>query len=211
MFKKLNKVILCLTLSDSFTWGPLVIISNLAGLYLAENLGQDIVSFIGIGTGIYFFTRAAFQMPIGYITDKLKDDKDEIILLTFGIVLMGLPYLFYPSITKPFHYFILQFVLGLGVSMNLPSWRKLFALNLKQGNEGFQYGFYETILSISTAIFSASIGYIANFGDIYFDLTMRVVGILMMLAGIWSLLIFSVKDRKSNGGEETIAVEKVTK
>ena len=53
MFKKLNKVILCLTLSDSFTWGPLVIISNLAGLYLAENLGQDIVSFIGIGTGIY--------------------------------------------------------------------------------------------------------------------------------------------------------------
>ena len=212
MFKNFNKVILLLTLSDTFTWGPFIIIANLAGLYLAGRLGQDTVSFVGIGTGIYFLTRALFQMPIGYLTDKLEDDKDEIILLTLGVVLMGLPFLFYPMITEPYHYFVLQFIFGVGVSFNLPNWRKLFALNLDQGKEGFQYGFYETVISISTAIFSALVGYVANLGDFYFDLTMRGVGILMMLAGIWVLLLFTVKNRKSNGGRvAVVAVDKVAK
>ena len=212
MFKNFNKVILYLTLSDTFTWGPFIIIANLAGLYLATRLGQDTVSFVGIGTGIYFLTRALFQMPIGYLTDKLEDDKDEIVLLTLGVVLMGLPFLFYPAITEPYHYFVLQFIFGIGVSFNLPNWRKLFALNLDSGKEGFQYGFYETVISISTAIFSALVGYIANLGDFYFDLAMRGVGILMMFAGIWVLLLFTVKNRKSNGGRAAIiAVDKVAK
>jgi MFS family permease len=211
MFKNLNKVILYLTLSDSFVWGPFIIIANLTSLYLSTKLGTDTASFVGIGTGIYFLTRALFQMPIGLLTDKIENDKDEIILLFLGIVLMGVPFLFYPMITEPFQYYILQFIFGIGVSFNLPNWRKLFALNLDQGKEGFQYGFYETIISISTAIFSVLIGFVANLGDTYFDWAMRGVAILMMLAGLWALLILKVKDRKSNNGHVIIPVEKVAK
>ncbi len=211
MFKNFNKVILYLTLSDTFVWGPFIIIANLASLYLAPRLGADTVSFIGIGTGIYFLTRALFQMPIGMLTDKIENDKDEIILLFLGMVLMGIPFLFYPMITKPFQYYVLQFIFGLGVSFNLPNWRKLFALNLDKGKEGFQYGFYETVISISTAIFSGLIGYIANLGDIYFDWAMRGVAMLMMLAGVWVLLILKVKNRKSHNGHVIIPVEKVAK
>lgn len=212
MFKKnLNNVILFLTLSDTFVWGPFIIIANLASLYLSTRLGADTVSFVGIGTGIYFLTRAALQMPIGMLTDKIKNDKDEIVLLFLGIVLMGLPFLFYPVITQPYHYYVLQFIFGIGVSFNLPNWRKLFALNLDAGKEGFQYGFYETIISIATAVFSALIGYVANLGDVYFDWAMRGVAILMMLAGVWALLILTVKERKSNNGAVIIPVEKVAK
>jgi MFS family permease len=211
MFKNLNNVILYLTLSDSFVWGPFIIIANLTSLYLSTKLGTDTASFVGIGTGIYFLTRALFQMPIGLLTDKIENDKDEIILLFLGIVLMGVPFLFYPMITEPFQYYILQFIFGIGVSFNLPNWRKLFALNLDQGKEGFQYGFYETIISISTAIFSVLIGFVANLGDTYFDWAMRGVAILMMLAGLWALLILKVKDRKSNNGHVIIPVEKVAK
>ena len=211
MFKNFNKVILYLTLSDSFVWGPFIIIANLAALYLSPKLGVDTVSFVGIGTGIYFLTRALFQMPIGMLTDKIENDRDEIILLFLGMVLMGIPFLFYPMITEPFQYYVLQFIFGIGVSFNLPNWRKLFALNLDRGKEGFQYGFYETVISLSTAIFSALIGYIANLGDIYFDWAMRGVAILMMLAGVWVLLILSVKNRKSHNGHVIIPVEKVAK
>jgi len=211
MFKHINKVILYLTLSDTFVWGPFIIVANLSSLYLSTKLGADTVSFIGIGTGIYFITRAIFQMPIGMLTDKIENDKDEIILLFLGIVLMGLPFFFYPLITEPFQYYVLQFIFGIGVSFNLPNWRKLFALNLDQGKEGFQYGFYEAIISISTAIFSVLIGFVANLGDIYFDWAMRGVGGLMVLAGIWALLILRLKDRKSNNGHVIIPVEKIAK
>jgi MFS family permease len=124
---------------------------------------------------------------------------------------MGLPFFFYPIITQPFQYYILQFIFGIGVSFNLPNWRKLFALNLDQGKEGFQYGFYEAIISISTALFSALIGFVANLGDIYFDWAMRGVGSLMVLAGIWALMILRVKKRKSNNGHVIIPVEKIVK
>lgn len=211
MLKKLNKVILLLTLSDTFTWGPFIIIANLSSIYLADKLGQDTVSFVGVGTSIYFLTRATLQIPIGYLTDKLDNDKDEIILLSLGIILMGLPFLFYPIITQPHHYYILQFIFGLGVSLNLPNWRKLFALNLDQGKEGSLYGFYETIISISTAVFSTLVGFVANLGDMYFDYVMTGVGILMISSFIWVLLIFKIKIRKSNGVDSVVAIDKVAK
>lgn len=211
MLKKFNKVILLLTLSDTFTWGPFIIIANLSGLYLSTKLGADTVSFIGIGTGVYFLTRAAFQMPIGLLTDKIDNDKDEIILLLLGIILMGIPFLFYPLITEPFQYFVLQFIFGLGVSFNLPNWRKLFAINLDKGKEGFLYGFYETVISISTALFSALIGFVANLGDIYFDIVMRSVGIIMIISSICVLFILKVKERKSHIPDQTVSLEEVAK
>jgi MFS family permease len=150
-------------------------------------------------------------MPIGHLTDKLENDKDEIILLVLGIVLMGIPFLFYPLISQAFQYYVLQFIFGLGVSFNLPNWRKLFALNLDKGQEGFQYGFYETVISISTALFSALIGFVANLGDIYFDWAMRGVGVVMILASVWVVLLLKVKNRKSNGEIVVVPVDKVAK
>ena len=211
MLKKFNKVILLLTLSDTFTWGPFIIIANLSGLYLSTKLGADTVSFVGIGTGVYFLTRAAFQIPIGLLTDKIDNDKDEIILLLLGIILMGIPFLFYPLITEPFQYFVLQFIFGIGVSFNLPNWRKLFAINLDKGKEGFLYGFYETVISISTALFSALIGFVANLGDMYFDIVMRTVGIIMIISSICVLFILKVKERKSHIVDKTISLEEVAK
>ena len=110
--KRPNKVVMLLTLSDMLSWGPFLIISALSGIYLSDKLGVDAVKFVGIGTSIYFFTRAILQIPMGYLTDKIESDKDEILLLAAGTILMGLPYTFYPHITEPWHYYLLQFVFG---------------------------------------------------------------------------------------------------
>lgn len=196
--KNFNKVVILLTLADVFSWGPYFVISTLAGIYLAGKLGANAIEFIGVGTAIYYFTRALTQIPIGYITDKIKKDKDEIFLLIAGIILMGIPYTLYPLITQPFHFYLLQFIFGLGASLNLSTWRKLFAMNIDSGREGKQYGFYETIVSLSTVVLSAVIGLIANLGDVYFDLVMICSGILMMAGSIWVVLIFKAKKRKTN-------------
>jgi len=194
---KINKVVLLLTLSDIFTWGSFLVISSLSGIYLAERLGGNTVEFIGLGTGIYFVTRAIFQIPIGLLTDKFERDHDEIIVLAIGSILAGVPYLFYPLITQSWHYFILQFVFGIGVSLNLVTWRKLFTLNVNEGEEGKEYAFYGSAVSAVTAVISVILGIIANMGDKYFDTVMMVSGIIMILACIWILLIYKVQNRKS--------------
>lgn len=194
---KINKVVIYLSLSDVFTWGPYTIISMLTGLYLASKLGENVVQFVGIGTSIYFFTRALFQLPIGILTDRYKHDKDEILILFVGVLLMGFPFLLYPYIQNQYQYFFLQFIFGLGVSLNLTNWRKLFALNVDAGREGRQYSMYEIIMSVSTALICILGGYIANMGDIYFDTVISVAGVIIMLGGIWSIMIYRYEGRKS--------------
>ncbi len=193
-----NRVILYLSLSDVFSWGSFTVISILSGIYLSDKLGIDTLKFLGIGTSIYFFTRASFQIPIGLITDKYKKDRDEILILFVGVLLMGLPYIFYPYIETPFQYYILQFIFGLGVSLNVTNWRKLFALNIDGGKEGIQYGIYELIMSVCAGLLSILAGTIANMGDLYFDTVISVAGVLIMLGSVWIILIYKYEERKSN-------------
>ena len=195
--KRLNKVVIYLTLSDVFTWGTFMILSALTGLYLAQKLGQNAIQFVGIGTAIYFLTRAIFQIPLGRITDKYKNDKDEILILFVGILLMGVPFIFYPYISLPIHFYLLQFVFGIGVAFNVTNWRKLFALNVDGGREGRQYALYETIVSACTAVLSIVGGIIANLGSIYFDMVISFAGVVIMLGSIWVVLIYRYEERKS--------------
>jgi len=194
-----NRIVIYLSLSDVFSWGAFTVISILSGIYLSDKLGVDTLKFLGIGTSIYFFTRAAFQIPIGLVTDKYKNDRDEILILFVGVLLMGLPYIFYPYIEAPYQYYILQFIFGLGVSLNVTNWRKLFALNIDGGKEGIQYGIYDLIMSVCAGLLSILAGTIANMGDLYFDTVISLAGVFIMLGSIWVILIYKYEERKSNG------------
>lgn len=191
----LNRVIWLLTLSDIFTWGVYMIIAGFVGLYLSQKLGFNPVEILGIGTAVFYFAKGTFQIPVGIITDRIKHDKDEILFLLIGNILMGMPYFFFPSIQSPLGYYILQFIIGLGAAMNLVNWRKIFASNLQKGNEGVDYGVYDTIMSYSMIFFSVLAGLTANLGESYFDLVMISVGSLMILSGVWVSMIFTTKRR----------------
>ena len=195
--EKINKIVIYLTMSDVFSWGTYTVINAFTGLYLSQKLDKNAIQFVAIGTSIYFFTRAIFQLPIGKLTDKLKGDKDEILLLILGILLMGVPFLFYSQISAPIHYFILQFVFGFGTALNITTWRKLFSLNIDEGKEGTQYAVYETIMSALTGVLGIIGGTIASLGESYFDKVIAGAGIIIILSSIWPLFIYKNKDRKS--------------
>lgn len=193
----MNRVIWLLTISDIFTWGVYLIISGFVGLYLSEKLKYDPIEVLGLGTAIFYIGKGLFQIPIGIVTDKIQKDKDDILFLICGNLLMGTPYLFFPLISQSWHYFILQFLIGLGGAMNLVNWRKIFARNLDEGKEGLDYAVYDTIMSFVMIFFSVLAGFIANKGQNYFDLIMFVVGIFMLLSTFSVVGIYFTKNRKT--------------
>jgi MFS family permease len=195
--KSFNRVALLLTLADVFTWAPLFIVSALSGIYLSDKLGKNTIEFVGIGMGISYITRAIFQLPVGQLTDKLKNDRDEIYILALGVTLAGLSFTLYPLINETWHYYVLQFLFGLGISLDIVNWRKLFAINVTKGMEGKEYAVYDTSVSTATAIFAVISGIVANLGDQYFDFVMLGAGVLMMMSSIWILKIPQVKERQS--------------
>lgn len=195
-----NKVIWLLTFSDIFTWGSYYVMSSLAGLYFADEFGLDVVRVIGIGNGLYFLARALFQIPVGKFTDGIKSDKDEIWILFIAGFVGGIPFLFYPWVESEYSYYLLQLVFGVGSSMNLNTWRKLFAKNVDKDKEGWEYGFYETVMSIASAILIIAGGVIANISTEYFDVVMVLVGIGVILGGICGGGIRFIKNRKTDLG-----------
>jgi MFS family permease len=193
---QINKVILYLTTSDIFTWALMAVIQGFAGLYLAQKLDSDVIKIIGFGTGIFSFANALFQIPVGLVIDKIKKDRDDILVLFTGNLFMGMPFIFFPLINSEYVYYFLQFIVGMGTAMNLVSWRKLFAKNLDKGREGLNYAVYETIIGVSIGIFSLAAGLIANVSEEYFDAVIVAIGIIMMTSGLWVLLILGVDNRK---------------
>ncbi len=192
----INKVIMYLTLSDVFTWGVYVIVSAFTGLYLQTKLQMDVVEIVGIGAACFYIARVLFQIPIGLISDSLKRDRDEIVFLMLGNLLMGLPLLLYSNIDTPVYFYILQFFIGIGASMNLVNWRKLFAANLEDGKSGSAYAVYDTIISLSIAIVGILGGQIASLGESSFNLVIAMTGVVMILSATWPALIF-LANRKS--------------
>ncbi|MEP7103979.1 MAG: MFS transporter [Candidatus Dojkabacteria bacterium] len=193
----LNKVVWLLTLSDIFTWGLSLVINGFIGLYLAQRFGIDAIQMVGIGTAFFYGARVITQIPIGIISDKIKKDKDDITFLFFGNLLMGVPYLFFPSISSPLMFYFLQFIIGFGGAMNLVNWRKLFAANLQSQKEGLSYATYDSVMSFAMLIFSIFAGVLAGIGKDYFDLVMILVGLLTVSSGLWAILIFFDNKRKS--------------
>lgn len=193
----INRVIWFLTLSDIFTWGLYFTVNSIVGIYLEQKLGGRAIEYIGIGMAIYYLAKGGLQIPIGILTDKIKRDKDDIVFLLLGNILMGLPFFFYPLLESPIPYFFLQFIMGAGAAMNLVNWRKLFAANLDKGKEGYDYAVYDSILSIATAGFSILAGYVASISQTYFDIVIIGIGALMLFSGVWVIAIYFVNNRKS--------------
>lgn len=192
----INKVIMYLTLSDVFTWGMYVIVSAFTGLYLQTKLDMDVVEIVGIGAACFYIARVLFQIPIGLLTDSIKKDRDEIIFLMMGNLLMGVPLLLYPLIHTAVFFYFLQFVIGIGASMNLVNWRKLFAANLDDGKSGRAYAVYDTITSLSIAILGILGGQLAGLNQSSFNGVIYFAGVVMIISSLWPGLIF-LGDRKS--------------
>lgn len=193
----ITKVIMYLTLSDIFTWGLYTVVNVFVGLYLEDKFNGNALQYIGIGISILFISKAISQIPIGIITDRIQTYKDDILVLFLGNALMAVPFFFYPVVTTPIFYYFLQMILGIGMSMNLVSWRKTFAENLEPGKEGISYAVYDTITSLAVTLFGIIIGYVANLGNIYFELMLVVIGLCMLSSGFWIKKMYFVLEYKN--------------
>ncbi|MCA9381473.1 MFS transporter [Candidatus Dojkabacteria bacterium] len=196
-FPKVNKVIVYLTTSDVFNWALMAVMNGFVGLYLATKLETDVIRIVGIGYGILSLSQGLVQIPTGYFIDRTKSDRDDIFMLLFGDILMGAPFLLYPTITSEYHFFMLQFIIGFGAGINLVSWRKMFAKNLDKDKEGMEYGMYETIMAFCIAFFSLVAGIIANISETYFDIVMAGIGVIMLSSGLWAILLLKLEKEKN--------------
>src|SRR3989344_3306335 len=152
-----NKIIRLLLLSD--VWANLAA-GMLIPIYaiFVETIGGDILdaswayfSFM-ISSGLVIFLVSKWE-------DRMKH-KEKLVVL--GGMLASLGYLQYIFVHNQIGLIITQVVLGLSVSIRTPSYDALYSVHLDKNKEASEWGSWESMYFIVTAIAALLGGYVAS-------------------------------------------------
>lgn len=188
-----NSIVRILTFSDVFLWGGYYMMSALVAIYLEQKIQMNEIETISVGFSIYLVSRSLAQIPIAEILDKHRSYIDETWAIMLSCVIGGICIISYIFITQPWHLYLIQFVFGIAVALNLPAWRKTMAKFIDKGYEALEYSLYDIINSLFVAVLTAIGGYIVqSYGG--FEALFIVAGSIAILGSI--VTMFLLRNRR---------------
>lgn len=183
-FANINPIVRFFTISDALLTAALGLFGPIFAVYLSGNLNvESPLEIIGIGTSIYLFTRSVGQIPLAYMIDKIKGERDDFYLLLIGNTVFIIVPLLYMLISTPWHLFVIQFVYGLGAALTYPTWSAVFTRHIDEGKEGIAWGIYQTMSDMAGAIAAPIGGFVAAFYG--FDAVMIMASGLALLSSFF--------------------------
>lgn len=186
---KINIIIKILILSDFLIFAAYQLFTPIFAIFISEKISADL-EVIGIATGIFLFSKALFEMPVGIMIDKSKSENDDLLAAIVGTVLVGIVYFSYNFISSISQLYVLQGFLGLGGAIAYPGWYTIFTRHIDKGKEGFEWSLYDVLLGIGMAASAALGGFIA---DKYSFQVLFILVAMVTFSG--ALLLFLIKDR----------------
>jgi len=152
----INKVIRVLILSDFFLFFGVGLLTPIFAVFIIENIENEI-AVVGYATSAYWIARVITVLPLSWIMDKMKGDKDEYLFMVIGTLIVSIQPLLFILSTEPWHIYLLQFISGTAYSMCIPAWRILFTNHIDKKFVGFEWSLEDVSVGIATT-FSAMAG-----------------------------------------------------
>lgn len=182
----LSKVVRFFILSDLFLNFGFGLSGPVFAIFIVQNIKGGDAWIAGLSAGIYWVTKALFQIPISLWLDKKKGEKDDYWFLVFGTFLAGFVPLGYIFISQPWQLYLLQGFLALTMAMAIPSWAAIFSRHLNHGREAFSWGLESSSLSFGAGIAGMIGGVVAK--TLGFPILFVGVSIFNFVSGLILLL-----------------------
>jgi len=183
--KKINSVIRFLTLSDILIVGGFGLVLPIFAVYITESINGGTVEVIGIAMTIYLLTKSLGQIPVASIIDKIKGENDDFLVMFIGSIFYALIPLAYIFIKTPLELYVVQFFYGLAAAFVYPSWMAIFTRHIDKEHEGIEWGAYQTMVDLGSAVTASLGGLIAyRFG---FNMLFIIVSISIFLGSMFLL------------------------
>ena len=158
----MNKILRTLILSDLFILSSFGLINPILAIFLLKEISGATVSSIGIAVTVQLFVRALLQIVIGKWADCEKGNCRELYALFIGSIIISLIPLGLAISTTMTHIYIGQIIFGIGGALTYPSWRVIFTRYMDSNRAGYEWGVYDTIVSLGVACAAALGGFIAE-------------------------------------------------
>jgi len=169
----MHKILRALILSDLLILGSFGLIQPIFAVFLLKNIGGITIISIGIATTIQLLTKAVFQIIVGKWADEEVGNKRELWALLVGSLIMSFVPIGYIFSTSLSHIYLLEFIYGLGNACAYPGWMVLFTRYARDDKAGYEWGLYNTVVSLGTATTAALGAYFVE----YYSFTHLFLGV----------------------------------
>jgi MFS family permease len=158
----MNKVLRILTLSDFFILSSFGLINPIFAVFLLKEISGATISSIGIAVTIQLFIRAVFQIIVGRWADCEVGNCRELHALFLGSILISVVPLIFVISNSMTQIYIAQVIYGIGGALTYPSWRVIFTRYLDGEKAGYEWGIYDTVVSLGIATTATLGAFIAD-------------------------------------------------
>jgi len=158
----MNKILRSLILSDLFILGSFGLIQPIFALFITREISGATITAVGIAVTIQLVVKAVFQIIVGKWADEEDGNQRELLALIAGSTLQSLiplGYLFFHNLSE---IYILQVVYGIGLALAYPGWMVIFSRYLRADKAGYEWGVYNTTVSLGIAVAAGLGAYLAD-------------------------------------------------
>lgn len=157
-----HPVIRFLILGDVAYYAGAGLLGPIFALFIEDFVVGGSAEVAGIAAAVYLITKSIAQIPAGALVDKICGDRDDFWFMFGGLVVASLVPISYLFITTPLELYLAQFVLGLALAFNFPSFMALFTKYLADNKEATAWSVYFTTTDLALAAAAALGGYLAT-------------------------------------------------
>ena len=181
----MNKILRLLTLSDLFIVGSFGLAQPILAVFFTQEIAGATVPSIGLAVTIQMFVKAVFQILVARWADCERGNCRELYALVVGSIIISLVPLFYAFAYTMWFVYIIQFAYGVGNALTYPSWRVMFSRYTTREKAGYEWGVYDTVISLGTAVTAVIGGLLVeqfSFRTVFFIVTgLSIIGTMFIV------------------------------
>jgi MFS family permease len=190
---KLNKIIKYLVLSDLVFYSGWGLISPVFAIFIVDSIIGGNAFVVGLCAGINLIVRSLLRVPFGIYADK--GQRISFHLMVWGLLVSAFVPLGYLFSTKPIYLYILQAILGAGLSMSTAGWTCLFSRHMDKNKESTEWGVDAVAVGLGPGI----TGILGGFAVTYFSFSSVFIAVALVgLIGVMLLFLIKKDILKSN-------------
>ena len=158
-----NRIVAFLILSNFFIESSFGFIAPVFSVFIIEDIPGGTLAVAGFAASVYWIAKSVIQIFIARILDRIPGERDDLIALVIGHLIMGGAAFLYLLVQTPLHIYGVQFILAIGGALAIPSWYAMFSRHIDKLKEAFEWSLNSSItFGLGVGVASAIGGLIAD-------------------------------------------------
>jgi len=176
-------------MADFMMVGGFGLIMPIFAVFIVQSIEGGSLEVVGLAMTIYLLVKSVGQIPVAFLIDKIKGERDDFWAVIIGYFMYALLPLLYIFIKTPAQLYVIQVFYGLASAICFPAWYAIFTRHIDKNQEGMEWGVYNTLTDLGGALAAGMGGFIASkFG--FFPLFV-IISIVMLVGVLLFALIYN--------------------